>query len=157
MKDLLQSGFQVYGKYEVTCSYLGQAVAVHVSNLSEVPIIMYQLVLRQIVVNTNQTIAMPWQGHLNSPLGGSIPGIPEQARVDNSILQGISGAREILGRMLKDCRTYDSMARELRLARDSVRAIDPMLLLGGGFPCAAGARHRGENHLQLSSGGPAFR
>ena len=124
VKDLLNSGFQVYGKYEVTCSYFNHTIAVHVSNLSEVPIVMYQLLLRQIVVNTGQINAMPWQEHLKRALGGSIPGIPERARVDASILQSISGAREILGNVLKDCRTYDAMARELRLARDSVRAID---------------------------------
>ena len=59
VKDLLNSGFQVYGKYEVTCSYFNHTIAVHVSNLSEVPIVMYQLLLRQIVVNTGQISAMP--------------------------------------------------------------------------------------------------
>ncbi len=59
MKDLLHSGFQVYGKYEVTCSYFNHTIAVHVSSLSEVPIVMYQLLLRQIVVNTGQINAMP--------------------------------------------------------------------------------------------------
>ena len=98
---------------------------VHVSNLTEVHIVMCQLLLRQSVVNTGQNNAMPWQERLESALGGSIPGITEQARVDASVLQGISGAREILSNVLRDCRTYDAMARELRLVRDSVRAIDP--------------------------------
>jgi hypothetical protein len=133
VKDLMQSGFQVWGKYEVSCSYFNHANVVHVSNLSEVPIVMYQLLLRQIVVNTGQISAMPWQEHLKSAFGGSIPGIPEQARVDTSILQSISGAREILVNVLKDCRTYDAMARELRLARDSVRAIDPYFYLEEDF------------------------
>ena len=58
VKDLLQSGFQVYGKYEVSCSYFRHTYNVHVSNLHEVPTVMYQLLLRQIVVNTGQINAM---------------------------------------------------------------------------------------------------
>ena len=41
VKDLLQSGFQVYGKYEVSCSYFKKNTYVaHVSNLNEVATVM---------------------------------------------------------------------------------------------------------------------
>jgi hypothetical protein len=133
VKDLLQLGFQVYGKYEVTCTYFGHTYKVQVSTLHEVAPVMYQLLLRQIVVNTGQIPAMPWQEHLKSSFGGSIPGIPEVTVVDKAILGSISGAREILVSALKDCTTYDAMARELRLARDSVRAIDPYFYLEEDF------------------------
>ncbi len=123
----------MYGKYVVTTTFFNHNHTVTVSNLNEVPLVMYQLLLRQTVVNSGLVSALPWEEHLKTALGGSIPGIPEKARVDSDVLINIRGSREVALAAVRDCTTYDAMARELRLARDAVRAIDPYFYLEEDF------------------------
>lgn len=129
LKDLLSSGFAAYGKYEVACAFYGRNYKVQVAGLHEVPTVMFQLLLRQVVVNCKQVQAMPWEEHLLEMTGGSIPNIPTAIQVDKKLFQNIALGREVLQRAVKDCTTYDAFAREMRLARDSIRAVDPHFAL----------------------------
>ena len=64
-----------------------------------------------------------------SATGGRIPGIPEACRVDEACYRKICDGRETLLEVLKECSTYGGMAREMRLARDSVHPIDKYFYL----------------------------
>lgn len=133
VKDLLQSGFQVYGKYEVVSDYFGHKYKLTVASLHEVAPVMYQFLLRQVVVNTGQVPAMPWEEHLMAALGGSIPKMPETTKMDEDIIDSIRGGREIISQAIQDCTNYSTMAREVRLARDAVRAVDSYYYLEEDF------------------------
>jgi hypothetical protein len=115
VRDLLQAGLQLYGKYEVCLEFYGHTYIVYVSNLNEVAPVMYQLLLRKFVVKNGQITPLPWEQHLVLPLGTT----------PKTTLQNMSGAREVIQESLKDCGTYDAMARAMRQARESIRAIDP--------------------------------
>ncbi len=133
LKDLLQSGFPTTGKYEIDTVYLGYRHHMIVTTLTEVPNVMYQTLLRQVVVNNKQIAAHPWEEHLKEALGGSLPDIPEAGQLDASMLHKIRGSREIVHNVTKDCSTYDAMARELRLARESLYSVDPYFYLEEDF------------------------
>lgn len=129
VKDLLSSGFAAYGKYEVSAAFFDHIYKVQVAGLHEVALVMYQLLLRQVVVNCKQVPALPWEEHLLEMTEGSIPNIPSAMRVESSVFEKMSLGREILLRAVKDCTTYEAMAREMRMARDSIRAVDPYFYL----------------------------
>ena len=128
VKDLLQTGLQMYGKYEVCLEFYGHTYIVYVSNLNEVAPVMYQLLLREFVVKNGQIAPLPWEQHLLQTLGTTPKEHPEDNEVHPTTLQNMSGAREVIQEILKDCGTYDAMARALRQARESIRAIDPYFI-----------------------------
>ena len=83
----------------------------------------------KVVLNSGQVSELPWEQHLRSAMGGTIKGVSETVNVEPKLLQGIRGAREIVLDAIRDCSTYDGMAREMRHTRDTVRAIDPYFYL----------------------------
>jgi len=119
----------------VTGTYLGQKYGVNVPNLNEVPSVMFQLYLRQTLMNSGLIHAMPWEEHIKKALGGTIPGVSEVARVDATIMRNIADGREVALAAIRDCTSYSDMARELRLARDTIKEIDSYFYLEFDFFC----------------------
>ena len=115
----------MYGKHEVCSEFYGRWYIVYVSNLNEVAPVMYQLFLREFVVTNGQITPLPWEQQLLHTLGTTPKEHPEDNEVHPATLQNVSGAREAIQETLKNCGTHDAMARALRQARESIRAIDP--------------------------------
>jgi len=133
VRDLLNSSFQAHGTYEFDVEYFGQERKMSVTPLSEVPAVMCEVLLRQVVVNTGQVQPMPWEKHIIDALGGHIPNLPTGVRVQTSLISDFVGGRQVWRKALASCRTYESMSREMRLARESTREIDSYSYLDEDF------------------------
>jgi len=106
VRDLLNSSFQAHGTYEFDVEYFGQERKMSVTPLSEVPAVMCEVLLRQVVVNTGQVQPMPWEKHIIDALGGHIPNLPTGVRVQTSLISDFVGGRQVWRKALASCRTW---------------------------------------------------
>ena len=123
-KELVMGGFVIYGDYAIDVNYLGQKYKVQTKCLHDVPHAMYQATMRQVMISSGQIDNTPWEEHLLSAMGGTIPGIPETVRVEIRDGRKVMNSRKILRDAIKDCTTYDTMSREMRLAKESTHSVD---------------------------------
>ncbi|CAK0825616.1 unnamed protein product, partial [Prorocentrum cordatum] len=93
-RDLLNSGFQAHGAYEFDVECFGQGRKMSVTPLSEVPAVMCEVLLRQVVVNAGQVQPMPWEKHIADASGGHVPNLPTGVRAQTSLISDFVGGRQ---------------------------------------------------------------